>query len=90
VPNKLPREKEFEAVEYQFINFSDGAAAGDGSWASGKTPDGRGEFSYLQAPNAGVPMPPPTIPDPRLFGTTALPNKQEVADAAKKDKKNQQ
>jgi Mn-containing catalase len=89
-PNKLPREKEFEPVEYQFINFSDGAAAGDGKWASGKTPDGRGEFTYVPIPEAGVPMPAPTIPDPRLFGTTPLPNKQEIADAAKKDKKNQQ
>ncbi|MEF2977247.1 manganese catalase family protein [Subtercola sp. YIM 133946] len=90
VPNKLPREKEFEKVEYQFINFSDGAHAGEGSWAKGPTPDGRGEFSYVKTPPAGVPMPAPTVPDPRYFGTTPRPNKQEVADAAKKDKKNQE
>jgi Mn-containing catalase len=90
IPNKLPREKEFEPVEYQFINFSNGTAAGDGSWATGPTPDGRGEFTYLEQPEAGVPMPPPTVPDPRFFGTTALPNADEVAAAAAKDKKNKE
>src|SRR6195952_4813897 len=90
VPNKLPREKEFEPVEYQFINFSDGTQAAEGSWATGPTPDGRGTFSYVETPNAGVPMPPPTIPDPRFFGTTPLPNATEVKQAAKKDKKNQE
>jgi Mn-containing catalase len=87
VPNKLPREEEFEPVEYQFINFSDGAAAGEGSWAHGPTPDGRGTFTYLETPDAGVPMPPPTVPDPRYFGTTAVPNAKEKASAAAKDKK---
>ncbi|PPF81305.1 manganese catalase [Subtercola sp. Z020] len=90
VPNKLPREKEFEPVEYQFINFSDGAQAGEGAWANGPTPDGRGTFSYVETPDAGVPMPPPTIPDPRYFGTTPLPNAAEVKQAAKKDRKHQE
>jgi Mn-containing catalase len=90
VPNKLPREEEFAPVEYQFINFSDGKAAGDGSWAKGPTPDGRGEFSYVETPDAGVPTPPPTVPDPRYYGTTALPNEEEIALALKKDKKNEE
>jgi Mn-containing catalase len=90
VPNKLPREEEFEAVEYQFINFSDGAAAGDGTWATGPTPDGRGTFTYLDKPDDGVPMPAPTVPDPRYFGTTALPNAKEKSSAAAKDKKNKE
>jgi Mn-containing catalase len=90
VPDKLPREKEFEAVEYQFINFSDGAAAGDGTWATGPTPDGRGTFTYLDKPDDGVPMPAPTVPDPRYFGTTALPNAKEKSSAAAKDKKNKE
>ncbi|CAN5282267.1 manganese catalase family protein [soil metagenome] len=87
VPNKLPMAKEHEKYEYQFINFSDGAAAGDGSWAKGATPDGRGKFSYLPEPEAGVPAPAPTVPDPRFFGTTALPNAEEIAEAETKDKK---
>jgi Mn-containing catalase len=90
IPNKLSREEEFEAVEYQFINFSDGANAGDGAWANGPTPDGRGTFTYLPVPDAGVPMPPPTVPDPRFYGTTALPNEAEVKLAARKDKKNKE
>jgi len=87
IPNKLPREEEFEAVEYQFINFSDGKAAGDGSWAKGPTPDGRGEFSYLAKPGKGVPMPAPTVPDPRFYGTTPMANDEEIATTAAKDKK---
>jgi Mn-containing catalase len=90
VPNKLPREEEFEPVEYQFINFSDGAAAGEGTWANGPTPDGRGTFTYLDKPGPGVPMPAPTVPDPRFFGTTALPNAKEKSTAAAKDKKNKE
>jgi Mn-containing catalase len=90
IPNKLPREEEFEEVEYQFINFSDGAAAGDGSWAKGPTPDGRGTFTYLDKPGAGVPMPPPTVPDPRFYGTTAVPNETEKSTAATKDKKHKE
>jgi Mn-containing catalase len=90
VPNKLPRVEEFTPVEYQFINFSDGKAAGEGTWAKGPTPDGRGKFSYLKTPEAGVPMPSPTVPDPRYYGTTALPNEEEVRQATTKDKKNKE
>jgi Mn-containing catalase len=86
VPNKLPREAEFEAAEYQFINFSDGANAGDGAWANGPTPDGRGEFSYLEKPDAGVPAPPPTRPDARYYGTTDIPNPVEKTAAKVQDK----
>ncbi|MFN3949439.1 manganese catalase family protein [Microbacterium sp.] len=74
VPSNFPLEKEERDVSYQYINFSNGAAAGEGSWASGPTPDGKGEFSYLPEPPAGVPMPPPTHPDARFYGTTELPN----------------
>jgi Mn-containing catalase len=70
VPGDFPLENEEREVSYQYLNFSDGAEAGDGSWASGPTPDGKGEFSYLPEPPAGVPMPPPTQPDPRFYGTT--------------------
>lgn len=90
VPNKLPREEEFEAAEYQFINFSDGKSAGEGKWANGPTPDGRGSFTYLEQPPAGVPMPAPTAPDPRYFGTTNLPNEEEMSSAIAKDKKNKE
>lgn len=77
VPSNFPLDKEDRNVSYQYINFSDGKKAGDGSWASGPTPDGKGEFSYLPEPPAGVPMPPPTKPDVRFYGTTELPNTVE-------------
>ncbi|PVE79441.1 manganese catalase family protein [Microbacterium testaceum] len=77
VPSNFPLDKEDRDVAYQYINFSDGAKAGDGTWASGPTPDGKGEFSYLPEPPAGVPMPPPTHPDARFYGTTEVPNTVE-------------
>lgn len=77
VPSNFPLDKEDRDVSYQYINFSNGSQAGDGTWASGPTPDGKGEFSYLPEPPAGVPMPPPTHPDVRFYGTTELPNTVE-------------
>ena len=77
VPSNFPLDKEDRDVAYQYINFSDGAQAGDGTWASGPAPDGKGEFTYLPEPPAGVPMPPPTKPDVRFYGTTELPNTVE-------------
>ncbi len=77
VPSNFPLDKEERDVAYQYINFSNGTKAGDGTWASGPTPDGKGEFTYLPEPPAGVPMPPPTHPDARFYGTTELPNTVE-------------
>lgn len=85
VPSNFPLHKEARDVSYQYINFSDGAAAGEGSWASGPTPDGKGEFTYLPEPEPGVPMPPPTHPDARFYGTTDVPNIVEKAAGAAQD-----
>ncbi|RUR03551.1 manganese catalase family protein [Labedella endophytica] len=86
VPSNFPLKHEERDVSYQYINFSDGAAAAEGSWASGPTPDGKGKFSYLAEPEAGVPMPPPTHPDSRFYGTTELPNTVEKLAGAAQDK----
>jgi Mn-containing catalase len=86
VPSNFPLSKEAREVSYQYINFSDGAAASEGSWASGPTPDGKGEFTYLETPEPGVPMPPPTKPDSRFYGTTGVPNIVEKAAGAVQDK----
>jgi Mn-containing catalase len=88
VPNKFPQGKQDQEVAYQYINFSDGAKAGDGRWASGPSPDGKGEFSYVEAPQQGVPMPPPTRPDARYYGTTDMPNTAEKIAAMTQDKLN--
>lgn len=88
VPSNFPQRKEHTEVSYQYINFSDGAQAGEGSWASGPTPDGNGEFSYHEAPGTAKtsPMPPPTRPDSRYYGTTDLPNAVEKIAGAVQDK----
>src|SRR4051812_15227320 len=77
VPSNFPLAQEDRSVAYQYINFSDGRHASEGRWASGPTPDGKGEFTYVPEPGAGVTMPPPTRPDARLYGTTDVPNKVE-------------
>ena len=79
VPSNFPIGKEDRDVSYQYINFSNGTQADQGTWASGPTPDGKGEFTYVAEPPAGVPMPPPTHPDSRLYGTTEIPNIVEKA-----------
>ncbi|MCW2805506.1 MAG: manganese catalase [Propionibacteriaceae bacterium] len=85
VPSNFPLSKEHREVSYQYLNFSDGPAAAEGSWASGPSPDGKGEFTYHDGPTTSAPMPPPVTPDPRLYGTTADPNLIEKAKAAIKD-----
>jgi len=86
IPSNFPLSKELQKEEYKFINFSDGQDAKDGSWAKGPTPDGRGKFSYEDAPTKGVPFPKPTVPDQRFYGTTPIPNAVEKAAGAIKDK----
>ncbi|NQX34107.1 manganese catalase family protein [Herbiconiux sp. VKM Ac-2851] len=86
VPSNFPLSQEYRDVSYQYINFSDGAAAAEGSWASGPTPDGKGEFTYLDAPGTSAPMPPATQPDERYYGTTPKPNIVEKAAGVVKDK----
>lgn len=85
VPSNFPLDQEDRSLAYQYINFSDGEEAGAGTWASGPTPDGKGQFEYVPEPAAGVPMPAPTQPDPRLYGTTPQPNVVEKAVGKVKD-----
>lgn len=86
VPSNFPIKKEERDVSYDYINFSNGEHASEGSWASGPTPDGKGEFRYVAEPEPGVPMPEPTRPDSRLYGTTDLPNAVEKVAGAVQDK----
>src|SRR3954447_10547867 len=85
VPINFPLSQEAREVSYQYINFSDGQAAAEGAWASGPAPDGKGEFTYLDAPDTSATMPPPTQPDPRLFGTDAKPSLVDKATGVPKD-----
>ena len=86
VPSNFPLSKEHREVSYQYLNFSDGEHAADGSWAKGPTPDGKGEFSYHDGPTTRAPMPPPTRPDARFYGTTDVPNPVEKAAGSVQDK----
>ena len=86
VPSNFPLSKEKRDVAYQYQNFSDGAAAAQGSWASGASPDGKGEFTYHDGPTTTAPMPKPTHPDARFYGTTELPNLVEKTAGAVQDK----
>src|ERR1700712_3521594 len=86
VPSNFPINKEMRDVAYEYRNFSDGQTAAEGSWAQGPTPDGLGEFSYVAQPASSVPMPPPTHPDARFYGTTELPNMMEKAAGTIQDK----
>ncbi|GAA3608017.1 manganese catalase family protein [Agrococcus terreus] len=90
VPSNFPLRKEDRDVSYEYVNFSDGAAAGEGRWASGPTPDGKGEFSYRAEPEPGVPMPPPTVPDARWYGTTPKSNTMEKIAGEVQDKLHQE
>ncbi len=85
VPSNFPQHKEDTRVDYEYLNFSDGKLAAEGSWAKGPTPDGKGEFTYKDGPDTSVPMPPPTHPDPRFYGTTEKPNLLEKASGTIKD-----
>ncbi|MGM0931347.1 MAG: manganese catalase family protein [Actinomycetota bacterium] len=86
VPSNFPLSKENRDVAYQYQNFSDGAAAAQGSWASGASPDGKGGFTYHDGPTTTAPMPKPTHPDARFYGTTELPNLVEKTAGAVQDK----
>ncbi|WP_294563110.1 manganese catalase family protein [uncultured Arthrobacter sp.] len=90
VPSNFPLKKEAREVSYQYLNFSDGKAAAEGSWASGPTPDGKGEFSYHEGPTTRAPMPSATHPDSRFYGTTEIPNVVEKAAGTLQDKLNRE
>lgn len=77
VPSNFPQSKENQEVNYQYLNFSDGTEASKGRWASGPSVDGKGQFTYHEGPTTTAPMPPPTRPDARYYGTTDLPNTVE-------------
>jgi Mn-containing catalase len=86
VPSNFPQRQEHTEVSYQYLNFSDGAKAKDGAWASGPSVDGNGEFTYHEGPTTSAPMPPPTRVDARYYGTTDLPNTVEKVAGAVQDK----
>lgn len=74
-PLAFPREKQLNAVAYQFVSQSgpDGAST-DGRWARGPSPDGRGQFTVAKPfPPAGE-APRLATTDPRFYGTPSDPS----------------
>jgi Mn-containing catalase len=74
IPSPFPFDRVKMDQLYTFWNCSAGTASQEGRWASGKTPDGHGEFQYLEDPQ------PLTSDvgqleqgDPRLHGTPKAP-----------------
>ena len=73
VPSAFPRSEEVRDASYQFWNLTDGTAAGDGRWASGKTPDGHGKFDFLKHPKPLGDAPELGTSNPRALGTVSKP-----------------
>lgn len=72
-PQTFPQELEHSAVAYQFWNCSDGVESQAGSWASGPSPDGKGEFQYVARPEPLGPEPELGQIDPRVHSTPDVP-----------------
>jgi Mn-containing catalase len=62
-------------ADFRFWNCSEGEESGEGSWAAGPTPDGRGRFTYLAQPKPLGPVPELGEADLRLHGTPSRPIK---------------
>jgi len=74
VPSNFPQELERREVSYQFLNHSEGEESREGRWAAGRSPDGKGEFAYVDgaaayADDEGLLG---TV-DPRVYGTPPAP-----------------
>ncbi|MEH1127233.1 manganese catalase family protein [Micromonospora sp. CPCC 206061] len=74
VPEAFPDAEQETDFAYRYIDFSEGDEAAQGRWASGPSPDGKGEFTYQKeaVAHAGAPQLPPG--DPRLYGTQPGPD----------------
>jgi Mn-containing catalase len=73
VPSSFPQEQELQMVSYQYWDLSNGSQSREGRWASGPTPDGRGQFEYLEDPEPLGETPVLGAVDPRLHGTAKVP-----------------
>jgi Mn-containing catalase len=69
VPEAFPDAEQENQFAYTYLNFSAGGEAAEGRWASGPSPDGKGEFSYEEKPRAHAEAPVLPPADPRLYGT---------------------
>ncbi|HEX8912433.1 MAG TPA: manganese catalase family protein [Humisphaera sp.] len=86
-PSAFPQELEKRDVSYQFLDCSTGGDSAQGAWASGPTPDGRGQFQYVAQPAPMGEVPVPAQVDPRFWGTPATPASAAAGNKAAKSGK---
>jgi Mn-containing catalase len=72
VPSDFPLAAEQRDAAYQMLNFSKGEESREGRWASGPTPDGQGEFTYVADPRPATGEPTPPKPAKHLYVTGNL------------------
>lgn len=70
VPSKFPQEQEKQDASYTFWNLSEGTESAEGQWAKGPTPDGKGEFKYIENPEPQGAAAEAPKPNPKLYLTT--------------------
>ena len=68
---------------FNYIHASDGDSALEGRWASGPTPDGKGEFQVEETPIAHGDRPVLPPGDPRLYGTPGTDAAKAMLNKAK-------
>ncbi|MBE9109554.1 manganese catalase family protein [Nodosilinea sp. LEGE 07298] len=69
VPSRFPQSQEKQDAAYTFWNLSEGTESKEGRWAKGPTPDGKGEFKYLENPEPQSPIGEAPVPNPKLYST---------------------
>ncbi|MDQ4137113.1 MAG: manganese catalase family protein [Pseudomonadota bacterium] len=72
-PSNFPQEREKSDVAYSFLNHSEGTESGQGRWAKGGSPDGKGSFKYVEKPSASNDDGSLSPIDPRVYGTPPMP-----------------
>jgi Mn-containing catalase len=73
-PSNFPQNLEKTEVSYQFLNHSEGTESAQGGWAKGPSPDGKGQFTYVDRPPAFTEDEGQLNPvDPRTYGTPPMP-----------------
>jgi Mn-containing catalase len=69
VPSSFPQSQEKQEASYQFWNLSEGTESSEGRWAKGSSPDGKGQFEYVENPEPQGTEPNLPQPNPILHAT---------------------
>lgn len=83
VPSEHPFDERNLDHAYEFQNMSEHVQSAEGSWASGPTPDGKGEFTWSANVQPATGEPEPPMSDPLLYATAPPTGKAPVAEPGK-------